>query len=80
MLIEPQRTHIRYSFFSSPSDVMKSTVVDESLSTTTTRVLFQKEITYVLQETTELEIYTKFYLNNMGGKNCDYSRTGKDFN
>ena len=30
---------------------MKSTVVDESLSTTTTRVLFQRETTYILHET-----------------------------
>ena len=48
MLIEHLRTHIRCSFFSSPSDLMKSTVVDESLSTTTTRVLFQGEIIYLL--------------------------------
>ena len=33
-------------FFSSPSHLMKSTVVDESLSTTITRVLFQRESTY----------------------------------
>ena len=41
-----------YGFFSSPSDLMKSTVVDESLTTTTTRVLFQRKIS-LLQETTE---------------------------
>ena len=41
MLIEPLRTH-KVQFFSSPSDLMKSTVVDESLSTTPTRVLFQR--------------------------------------
>ena len=41
---------------------MKSTVVDESLSTTTTIVLFQRETTYVLQEPTELEIYIKAYI------------------
>ena len=38
---------------------MNSTVVDESLSTTTTNVLFQRETTYLLQETTEWEIYMK---------------------
>ena len=38
---------------SSPSYLMKSTAVYESLSTTTTRVLFQREYTYLLQETTE---------------------------
>ena len=32
------------------SDLINSKVVDESLSTTTTRVLFQRETTYVLQE------------------------------
>ena len=42
MLIESLRTHIRCSFFSSPSDLIKSTVVDKSLSTTTTRALFQR--------------------------------------
>ena len=36
----------KLQFFSSPSDLMKSTVVDESLSTTMTRVLFQRESTY----------------------------------
>ena len=38
---------------------MRFTVVDESLSTTTTRVLFQRKTTSLLQETTEEEIYTK---------------------
>ena len=32
----------QHSFFSSLSDLMKSTEVDESLSTTTTNVLFQR--------------------------------------
>ena len=45
-------------FFSSPSDLMKSTVVDESLSTNATRVLFQRKTTSLLQETTECETYT----------------------
>ena len=45
--------------FSSPSDLMKSTVVDGNLCTTTTRVLFQRKTTPLLQETTEWEIYTK---------------------
>ena len=35
----------KLQFFSSPSDLMKSTVVDESLSITTTRVLFKREST-----------------------------------
>ena len=39
-------------YFSSPSDLMKSTVVDESLSTNATRVLFQRKTTSLLQETT----------------------------
>ena len=47
-------------FFSSSSDLMKSTVADESLSATTTRVLVQRETTYLLQDTTEWEIYTDF--------------------
>ena len=42
-----------------------TTVVDERLSTTTTRVLFQRESTYLLQETTEWEIYTKFMPRNI---------------
>ena len=37
----------------SAESLLKSEVVDESLSTTTTRVLFQRETTYLLQETTE---------------------------
>ena len=37
-------------FFSSPSDLIKSRVLDESLSTTTTRILFQRESTYLLQD------------------------------
>ena len=36
---------------------MKSTVLDESLSTNAKRVLFQGKTTLLLQETTELEIY-----------------------
>ena len=35
--------------FSSPSDLMKSTVVDESLSTNTTRVLFLRKTTLLLK-------------------------------
>ena len=42
MYTEPPRTHISACFFSSLSDLMKSTEVDESLSTTTTTVLFQR--------------------------------------
>ena len=38
---------------------MKSTVVDESLSTNATRVLFPRKTTSLLQETTEWETYTK---------------------
>ena len=38
---------------------MKSTVGDERLSTTTTRVLFKKKIDLLLNDTTEWEIYTK---------------------
>ena len=38
---------------------MKSTVVDESLSTTTTRVYRRENLINLLQETTEWEIYTK---------------------
>ena len=45
MHIEPPRTYISFSFSVPPSDLMKSIVVDESLSTTTTRVLFQGEST-----------------------------------
>ena len=45
MCIEPLSTHIS-QFFSSPSDLMKSTVVDESLFSTD--VLFQRESTYYL--------------------------------
>ena len=40
-------------FFSSPSDLMKSTVMDESLSTTSTRVLFQRRVYLLLNDTTE---------------------------
>ena len=36
-------------FFSSPSDLMSSIVVDKSWSTTTARALFQRETTYILQ-------------------------------
>ena len=39
--------------FSSPSDLMKSTVVDEGMSTNATRVLFQRKTNLLLQETTE---------------------------
>ena len=49
MLIEPVRSHIKDSFFSSSSDLMKSTVEDESLSTNATRVMFQKKTTLLLQ-------------------------------
>ena len=59
MLIEPLRTHIRCSFFSSPSDLMKSTLVDESLLSTT-NVLFQRRIYLLLNATTDCEIYTKY--------------------
>ena len=38
---------------------MKSTVVGESLSTTRTRVLFQRRIYFLLNDTSEWEIYTK---------------------
>ena len=38
---------------------MKSTVVDESLSTNATRVLFQRKTTSLLQETTEWETYIR---------------------
>ena len=38
---------------------MKSTVVDESLSTNATRVLFQRETILLLKGTTEWETYTK---------------------
>ena len=44
------RTHIRCSLFSSPSDLMKSTVVDESLSTTTTRVLARENYSITLRD------------------------------
>ena len=48
MLIEPLRTHNK-AVFQFSSDPMKSTVVDESLSTTTTRVVFQRKLaTYYL--------------------------------
>ena len=42
MHTEPPRTHISAVFFSCLSDLMKSTEVDESLSTTTKTVLFQR--------------------------------------
>ena len=51
MLTEPLRTHIRSSFFSSPSDLMNSTVVKESLSTTTTKVCSREESTCYLTTT-----------------------------
>ena len=66
MLIERLTTHIRHSFFSSPSNLMKSTVVDESLSSTT-NVLFQGRIYLLLYGRTEREVYTKFkrfYIKN----------------
>ena len=47
--------------FSSPSDLMKSTVVDESLPTTTTRVLFQRESTYYYFIIQQNEKSTKNY-------------------
>ena len=46
-------------FFSSSSDLMKSTVVDESLSTNAIRVLFQRKNYSLLQETTEWETYIR---------------------
>ena len=49
MLIEPLRNPYKAQFYSSPSDLMKSTVVDESLSTNAARVLFQRKTTdYIL--------------------------------
>ena len=54
-------------FFSSPSDLMKSTVVDESLSTTTTRVLFQRETTYILHDNDDVD-------TTIGGLPNKYSR------
>ena len=46
-------------FFSCLSNLMKSTVVDESLSTNATRVLFQRKTTSLLLETTEWETYSE---------------------
>ena len=60
----------------SPSDLMKSTVVDEILSTTTTRVLFQRETTHLLQEIIEWEIYTKLY-HYIFGKKMDLQTNPK---
>ena len=62
MLIEPLRIHIRYSFFSFPSDLMKSTVVDESLSTNATRVLFQRKTTFLLYD---FQIFYKTGMSNV---------------
>ena len=47
-LLELSRTSYnpyKVQVFSSPSDLMKSTVVNKSLSTNTTRVLFQRKTT-----------------------------------
>ena len=49
MLTEPLRTH-KVQFFSSPSDLMKSTIVDESLSSTT-KVPFQRRVYLLLVPT-----------------------------
>ena len=68
MLREPPRTSYnlyKAQFFSSPSDLMKSTVVDESLSTNATRVLFHRKTTSLLQETTEWETYIR-RVNRLG--------------
>ena len=43
----------KVQFLSSPSDLIKSTVLDKSLSTNATRVLFQRRAISLLQETTE---------------------------
>ena len=59
MLSEPVKTSYKCSFFSSLSDLMKSTEVDESLSTTTITVLFQRKPTCFRIYSTEREIYTK---------------------
>ena len=45
MLIEPLRTHIR-QFFSSPSDLMMSTVVDESFLQLQLEFCAREESTY----------------------------------
>ena len=45
MLSKRVRLHISAVFFSSLSDLMKFTEVDESLSTTSTTVLFQRKPT-----------------------------------
>ena len=47
----------KLQFFSSPSDLMKSTVVDESLSTNATRVLFQRKTTSLLHTSMSLNKY-----------------------
>ena len=50
------------------SGLMKSTVVDECLSTTTSRVLFHRRIYLLLiSDTTQWEIYTKYamHTNNL---------------
>ena len=52
-------------FLSSASDLMKSTVVDESLSTNATRVLFQRKTTSFFQETTKWETYTRLSIMNV---------------
>ena len=52
MLREPVRTPYKVQFFSSSSDLMKSTVVDKSLSSNETSSVPEKT-TLLLQETTE---------------------------
>ena len=52
---------------------MKSTEVDESLSTTTTTVLFQRKPTYFKISSTEWEIYIK--LNTLCSKFTGFLRT-----
>ena len=56
------KLNYKLRFFNSPSDLMKSTVVDESLSTTTTRVLFQRECTLFYFKIKQNEKYTQSHL------------------
>ena len=73
MHIEPLRTYTSCSFFSSPLDLMKSKMVDESLSTTATRFLFQRESTYFYFMIQQNKTSAKTKLMYSGHENMYYN-------
>ena len=63
-------------FFSSPSDLMKFTVLDERLSTATTRVSVPEKNLLIIQWYNRREIYTEYMLLFIN--NCTFQKCTKE--